>query len=396
MNKRLIYILIMGIIMASCSGGRLAPKTEQAERNDISDKTVVLDMEKHMLDSFPLSKLIKDVRYVQLETSLDACLTLPMNVKNAGGVLYVSDLDEQLFCFNQNGTFLRRAFQRGKGSGEVLRLYDYDVDDSLLYVLDGARSAIMTYSHDGTFVACQNLPFRAISFAKQEYGYVFHLAPYSLNNGDNKDLIAVTDEKFNPLYTAFEYDSDNCIPATRTPYFSNGNESLLYAPIYGRSIYSISEKNVEMLYYLSFNSPYYEQNKQYEGAKESAEEGIYYSYNNPIQAGKFLIQAFSTSKDCKGTLLINRESNKYVFIKDFVQDTNRIYRFSFEDVKYYDRKTNELVGFANTYYTDVHTDEIKEIKASMKDSVANILIKKSVSFSENPLLIFYRLCSDAI
>lgn len=389
-------IIFTELLLASCTDGRLAKSVESAERRDISDKTVVLDMEKNVVDSFSLSKFITDIRYVQLETPSEACLTVPMNIKIANEIIYVSDLDEHLFCFDKDGKFLRKAFRNGKGHGEVLRMYDFDVDDSLLYVLDGTRSSILTYRHDGTFVKDKTLPFRAISFARQENGYIFQLAPYGMDGNDNENIIAVTDNVFSLIYTSFNYNLKKSSPAKRTPYFTNGNNPFLYAPIYGRSIYAIDEKGIYMKYYLSFQSPYYEQNKQLDGAKEAAEQKIYYSYDNPLQCGEYIIQNFVTSKECKGVLLIDKKTDNYVFIKNFIQDSDRVFDFNIGITKYYDKNKNELVGFADTYYKEVHKNDIDKIKKTMTDSISSILIKENEAFSENPLIIFYRICPDVI
>ncbi|MGM9708876.1 MAG: 6-bladed beta-propeller [Prevotella sp.] len=393
----LIHTIIFTVLLfASCTDGRQAKLVESAERKEISNKTVVLDIEKNVVDSFPLSKFITDIRYVQLETPTEACLTVPMNIKIANEIIYVSDLDEHLFCYDKDGKFLRKAFRNGKGHGEVLRMYDFDVDDSLLYVLDGTRSSILTYRHDGTFVENKTLPFRAISFARQEKGYIFQMAPYGMDGNDNESIIAVTDDVFSLLYTSFKYNLKKSNPVKRTPYFTNGNNPFLYAPIYGRSIYVIDENGIYMKYYLSFQSPYYEQNKQLDGAKEAAEQKICYSYDNPLQYGDVIIQNFVTSNECKGVLLIDKKTNNYVFIKNFIQDSNRVFDFNMGMTKYYDKNKNELVGFANIYYKDVHKDEIEVIKKTMTDSISSILIKESEAFSENPLIMFYRICPDVI
>ena len=84
------------------------------------------------------------------------------------------------------------------------------------------------------------------------------------------------------------------------------------------------------------------------------------------------------------------------FIKNFIQDSSQVFEFNIGMTKYYDKKQNELVGFANIYYKEVHKNEIEEIKMTMTDSISSILIKESEAFSENPLIIFYRICPDVI
>lgn len=49
-----------------------------------------------------------------------------------------------------------------------MKLYDFEIDDKYVYLLDGMRSAILTFRHNGSFVSSKQLPFRAIRFKKQD------------------------------------------------------------------------------------------------------------------------------------------------------------------------------------------------------------------------------------
>lgn len=395
MMKRTVSYYIIALIflgLFSCKSERLAPVIEAQERNDISDNTHVLDIAKYTIDTLSLDKLIYDVKYIELENQPEACMTVPMNVKIAKGIIYVSDLDENLFCFDSTGHFLRKAFKKGRGHGEVHRMYDYDVDDSLLYVLDGTTSAISTFSHDGLFVGKKEIPFRALGFSCENDNYFFQLAPYGLENKDNDDMIAVTDSAFNILYTSFKYDLERCNPVKRTPSFTKGSN--LYAPIYGRSIYRMGKDSMDLAYYLKFDTPYYEPNKKYKGEKEAVDKNIYYTYDSPIVGEDILMQNFTTSTNCRGTLLLNLNDHRFFFVRHFLQDSPYVYNFLFSDTKFYNAASKEFVAIGETYYSGEHDDDIKRIKASLKESAAKCIIKESEVFSENPVLILYKLHAD--
>ena len=317
------------------------------------------DME---VDSFPLSKLICDIRYIQLETTTDACLTMPTNVKMNKNFIYVSDNDEHLLCFDRNGKFIRKPFRNGRGKGEIIRMYDFDIDDKYLY------------------------------------GFIFQLAPYSLEGKDNDVLVATTDENFNVQGKYFNY-MNNATPTTRTPCFVNGQYGVVYAPIFCRSIYTLNDSNkLSMSFYYEFNSPYYEQSKDVEGIKESVDNDIFYTYENAFQSRDYTVQNFVISKEKQGFFIANNKSLNGMFIRKITQDSNIVYDFNFSNTKFYDCKTDIFVGFAYKYYEGVHDEEITHIRAQLNDSVATKIIrgKEVEPFSENPLIILYRLCEDII
>lgn len=398
MNIKKILPIFFIIIFLSCGKKRIASSVEAIERANIEVKTHIMHMNDMEVDSFPLSKLICDIRYIQLETTTDACLTMPTNVKMNKNFIYVSDNDEHLLCFDRNGKFIRKPFRNGRGKGEIIRMYDFDIDDKYLYVLDGALSSIVKFDHEGNYKETKKLPFRAIRFLHSKNGFIFQLAPYSLEGKDNDVLVATTDENFNVQGKYFNY-MNNATPTTRTPCFVNGQYGVVYAPIFCRSIYTLNDSNkLSMSFYYEFNSPYYEQSKDVEGIKESVDNDIFYTYENAFQSRDYTVQNFVISKEKQGFFIANNKSLNGMFIRKITQDSNIVYDFNFSNTKFYDCKTDIFVGFAYKYYEGVHDEEITHIRAQLNDSVATKIIrgKEVEPFSENPLIILYRLCEDII
>lgn len=390
-----IITLVLCSLASSCHPSRLAPLVEEEERSAMSKETVVLDIQANSVDSMGLSEIVRSVDYVPLESDPQGILSVPMNVKYAAGIYYVSDIDEHLFCFDDKGQFLRKAFRNGKGKGEVIRMYDYDVDESYLYILDGVVSRILRFTHDGTFVNVLKLPFRALRFMKTAKGYVFQLAPYTLKGEDSKAQVILTDADFKVKCEYSKYDVSSCTPVTRTPYFSRCGSRIAFAPVYGRSLYDIEgDSALFMRFYYEYPGEYYEPSKAYHGAEEAAKKSILYSYENAIVGDDYIIQQFVTSKEFQGTLFVNNTTNDCLFVKRIVQDRDDAYMFDFICTKSYDPQQHCYLGIASRYYANAQGEEVREIRKKCNSIVSSLLVSDNEPYSENPLIIRYRLCSD--
>lgn len=392
MKTKILFVLLV-IFYSSCSNQtRLAESKENQEKQDISDNTIVINIEDHVVEKLPLSKLVRDVSYLELETSDSSFLYLPMDIKMTDSLIYIFDIEEQLKCFDMNGKFVRNGYSKGNGPREVIRLYDFDVDRDYLYLLDGTRSTILRFTHNGEFVDKQNLPLRALRFKHLSTGgYIFELAPFGLNNSKEYFQVAITDSKFNIVNKYFTQDIDKEMPVTRSPYFENCKNSTFFAPIYQRSIYQLHGDSLSMKYYLDFNSPYYEPSRDINGPQEAMEKRIYYTYYNPLHSNNYLLQAFVTSVDMKGLLVINQSNNKTMFIKEIENDMDNMINFDFRFTKFYDTKNDLFVGFSDFYEEHADAEEdVNKAKSQLNDSISSILIRKEKE-EINPILIFYRL-----
>lgn len=373
----------------SCSDKRYAGIMEKNERMDITEQTILLELNIEDDNAVNLSNLIKDVSYLELENNRESFMYPLKNVKMVDSLIYVQDIENQLKCFDLRGNFVRNTYRIGNGPGEIVKLYDFDVDRQFLYLLDGARSALSRYTHEGSFVDSRSLPFRAIRFKRVYNGmYMFELAPYTLENDEESYLIAVTDTSFsikNKYFTGRE------LKVTRTPYFENSISSVYFAPLFRRGIYKLEHDSLFLKYYLDFKTPYYEPSKDVAGDLEAKNNKIFYTYDNPFHTGRFLIQSFATSKDMRGLLLLDLKTGESSFIRKIVNDMDNVYDFDFIHTKYYDEDKDLFIANSNFYYREWHSEEvIGRVEKHLVDSVANILIKNGTE-EQNPILMFYRL-----
>ena len=309
----LLALLFITLFNASCSNS-FSEKNENDERADIDNETIVIDINKCSRANIQVDDIVEDVKYISLENDGEHYLTIPMNIKKVDSLIYVSDIDEHLFCFNKEGRFVWNVAVQGKAKNEVMKLYDFETDNNYVYLLDGMRSAILTFTHNGTFVSSKKLPFRAIKFKKQdENHWLFQLAPYTLNNKKENFQIAITNADFKIVNSKFSYNDGEAIN-TRTPFFENRDNALFYAPLYRRGVYRLTNKyEWKLAYYFDFHTPYIETAKKSEGIKEAVDKSLFYTYQNPLHNDKYLIQNFELSKKQRGTVFVDLHNNNAVF-----------------------------------------------------------------------------------
>ncbi|WP_293589014.1 BF3164 family lipoprotein [Prevotella sp.] len=247
---------------------------ENDERADIDSETIIIDIDKCRKSDVRLEDIITDVEYLCLENDGQHVLTIPQNIKKADSLIYIIDDNEHLYCFNDKGKFVRDVAVQGKAKNEVMKLYDFEIDDKYVYLLDGMRSAILTFRHNGSFVSSKQLPFRVIRFKKQdETHWLFQLSPYTLDNKQECFQVATTDSKFKIISSKIAYN-DGEIVSTRTPYFENRNNALFYAPLYRRGVYRLTDKyEWKLAYYFEFHTPYFETADMAEGQMKAAQDG---------------------------------------------------------------------------------------------------------------------------
>lgn len=390
MKSKLVAIAFVVVFaFLSCSDKRYAGIMEKNERMDITEQTILLELNIEDDNELTLSELIKDVSYLELENNRESFMYPLKNVKMVDSLIYVQDIENQLKCFDLRGNFVRNTYRIGNGPGEIVKLYDFDVDRQFLYLLDGARSALSRYTHDGSYVDSRSLPFRAIRFKRVYNGmYMFELAPYTLENDEESYLIAVTDTSFS---IKNKYFTERELKVTRTPYFENSISSVYFAPLFRRGIYKLEHDSLFLKYYLDFKTPYYEPSKDVAGDLEAKNNKIFYTYDNPFHTERFLIQNFATSKDMRGLLLLDLKTGESSFIRKIVNDMDNVYDFDFIHTKYYDVDKDLFIANSNFYYREWHSEEVVgRVEKHLVDSVANILIKNGTE-EQNPILMFYRL-----
>ena len=146
-NTRIIYLLPFLFILASCSG----------DHENSSGDLITIDV----LEAFReqkavnLSDFVKEVEFVQLESSKDAYF---MNARSftVGDkyIMIADDGENRIILFDRNGKFIRHIGSKGKGPGEYNNPWQaaMDPDEEFIFIADGVVQKLIKYSVSGEFI----------------------------------------------------------------------------------------------------------------------------------------------------------------------------------------------------------------------------------------------------
>lgn len=156
-----------------------------------NDNSNVIDLE----DAFDnnstimLSELVNDIKYIQLETNNKSRVG-NIEVKVAGGGLLVNALGGQsgMFLFNQNGEFIRKIGNVGKGPGEYRNIvgYHYENTSGEIIIKTDIHKRLLHFTRDGECYLGIDAS-KASGFNCFQSHYFLHIPPFNVRS-DNKQL----------------------------------------------------------------------------------------------------------------------------------------------------------------------------------------------------------------
>lgn len=335
-----------------------------SELSYVTDSTKIVKIDSIQSKNMNISDFIDDMIYVELENSVEATVVDPQKLVVTDSLIYIQDEQSGLLkCFNKvTGEFRRAVPVKGRAKNEVLEISDFDVDDNYLYILDQPGVKMLLFDHSGNFVKTEPLPFRAQRFKLTEFGYIFNLAPFALDNKTQDDQIAISDRNYKIHNTYFPYR----LRMIRTPYFTQGYKDC-FMPILGSGIYTQDGDSLVMDYFVEFREEVLQDSHRGSDAlKYAVDNDLLYAYNNPICGRQYLLQYYLTSRAVYGNLLIDRRSGRAVLIKDFISETSSSpLGFNFSSIKGYDSsgdayfgvlKPADLFKIAPKCMTETHTE----------------------------------------
>lgn len=114
------------------------------------------------------------------------------------GNYYILDRysSRSVLSFSSKGEPLHKFGNVGSGPGEYMFPLDMDIDSTGVYVLDTNTKKVIRYSHDGSYLAENKIPFNADAFKRLSNGnFLFNLSP----DGVNTSALAITDSLMQPV-----------------------------------------------------------------------------------------------------------------------------------------------------------------------------------------------------
>lgn len=146
--KTIVYCLYP-VFLTFCS----SPNNQNNAGNQSIDRiTINIDDESQSQALFPVNKVFKNPKYIQLETNSQCVIAVIDKIIVHNNHFYILDRKgKQILVFDNDGKYIQKVGAIGKGPGEYISLDDFCIEDSTIFLLARAQKRVLLYNIDGSF-----------------------------------------------------------------------------------------------------------------------------------------------------------------------------------------------------------------------------------------------------
>jgi hypothetical protein len=389
--KRIIYILIVCFIFASCSNNT---KKNQLSIDFTSYTTIKLNPEKNKM--IQVNELFEKISLINLETTDRSLLSDIPKIEIDEDRFFIQNNyknDKFVYSFDFQGKFLGQIGTKGQGPEEMLFPASFALDkkNKEIWLVDNNNNKINKYDYKGEYKGNITNTLSFNNFYISETGFIYYYFSKSKNykNGNKDELICnevcIENMFSKSLNFYFPYDCEtfpNGEPyfSSKTP-FSCLDNAVTFHYIYSDTIYSIRGDTIERKYLIDF------------GDKK---------INEDLSALPFrkIFEIFSTEKD-KAGLVDNVIETEEFLIFGYVMNEKKHFAFYskktqkcieglfpdfFNNITFLTTLNNDLIGYCNHVDIDKNL-VIRTLNLSQDD----INMFNSIKAEDNPFLIKFSL-----
>lgn len=195
-------------------------------------------------------------KYIPLETNEQCYLGKITKICVHGDKIFLNDkTSKALFCFNTSGKFLFKINAVGKGPGEYLGIYDFDVNEENVILLDPNGYKLLMYDLDGRFVKEKKLrhtALRAVCIYKHSI-YAYTVSTPRQDETLKKNWIVEYNFDFKPIRRVELPDLTHLSRHSRiSNNFIKKGDDLLFTKSYDHTIYRLTNKGVQPYLIMNF------------------------------------------------------------------------------------------------------------------------------------------------
>jgi len=389
MNHIFVLIILLSIMLFSCSDSKKQNKIlpiSNIEPIKINDLNVGL------------------FEYIPLETNTSILISQIDKIISDNQYYYILDTKSKygLFLFNKKGKFIRTISIRGKGPGEFLYVYDFDIDkDGNSFLLDGDRQSILKFDSLGVFQEKFDYKFKAANFACVGDNLFIFFQKGRKQSSKKYDYELILWYSKTKIKSTFLPNSQRSVPYGKFSSIYRSNNSLFYCNYFGNIIYEIKEGAPDIKYFLELGSLYPNDNMFFNNLDDS--KNVIKSID-VINSEYFncLSDYYETSELV--TFRINKGRQKLLCFlwknkQDFyvVHFNSQKYR---KDVKIH-FSPSKIIGVDNDYFlTTMMPYSFSNLKRSLTNKSINIEDEKfseilsKINPSDNPIIVKFKFNSN--
>ncbi|WP_142683855.1 6-bladed beta-propeller [Chitinophaga polysaccharea] len=270
-------LITLILLLLSCKDGSV----EVAEIKVKGDfRKIKVDAEKSSIVKLSKFATPSSIEIIPLEFNQKNILGSANKILFFDHKIYVADfsISKAIFVYDSSGHFLSKFGKAGRGPGEYLELWDFDVTSKGVELLADDRR-ILRFTHEGSFVNEIATRFYSFKFKiLSDNKYVFYTKYRENTSFFKKSVhynIILTDQKGTPEMFAFPYKSDGSgilFPLAASHFISSNNKTY-FIPSVGDTIYGISDKMISPIVFYDFGEKSLP--RDYQKNKISTEEATF-------------------------------------------------------------------------------------------------------------------------
>ena len=186
-----------------------------------------------------LSSLFSDFTIIELESGIDHYIKEPARIRIYNNLIYIFDRTlGNLLIFNNQGKFIKKVLRKGKGPGETVKAYDFDIDtgNKQLLILDLALKQTLHFSLDGDYLFVEKNDFQSFYLSSLAVGKIAYYIGYF----DLKSFNLQIKEKGKKFKSLFPFP-DKMYPMhfIFSGYMAKNQEGILYSDACSDNVYQI-------------------------------------------------------------------------------------------------------------------------------------------------------------
>jgi hypothetical protein len=394
-NVSISFILIaasLTLAIVLLSFGCSSDKKTNTEKE--ANKTIVqhIKLPQSGEDILSASTFADTVIYIPLETTKESLIQGIKDLWISDSIILVSCWKNGLMMFSRDGKFIRRIGKQGKGPGEYLSIFSFDVVRDTIYVSSTGRAGFLRYTLDGNFCDEIKLSYQPVYFSTTADG---KLVCYFQTGGK----ILVYNKAFNnPDTITVEYNVTQgrhyyTIMSATLAYLQKTSSGLLFNSYLNDTTWNISGTKKEPAYIFDLKDklPYDKQVEFSNGDFQRWHDAIkqyHYVHPIPFPAWTLIFQLNWSTTECDAIYLNNNKTNE---IRKY--NTSYIYDDIAGKLKlsYINYIYNRDYLVALTDPDDVFEAQEENKTEGVKPSTAYSNQLKKIKEDDNPILVLMKV-----
>ncbi|HTO16362.1 MAG TPA: 6-bladed beta-propeller [Edaphocola sp.] len=215
-----------------------------------------IDLDMNNIASIPIDSLVRDVKFIRLETSKECMISSYDKILVLKDTIYILDKTQlkAVFAFDMQGRFLYKISALGRGPGEYVRAYDFYVDtvDSHIGILDYGK--VQKYNFKGEHIGQVSFSGNVLAYFCY-YSGKYNGACLDKFTKDKSYIFAQYDSIGNLIYRDHPTSNDMLKSELgKSNYFTSNSEGGYFNDFGADTIYRITNSFLEPAFVLDYGN----------------------------------------------------------------------------------------------------------------------------------------------